>query len=85
MRLQLDPKFGTPGWAALVRVVYFDLGSGRWALGCNGEQVAAMQKHDSRSWRTAQVNVTLGNNSTLLTLSSLGGEDDVFSLLEVLL
>ena len=84
MQLQLDPKFGASGRAALARVVYFDLGRGSWALGCNGARVAVTQKHDSRSWRTAEANLTLGNG-TLLTLSSLAGEDDVFSLLEILL
>ena len=37
-----------------------------------------------RAWRVAEVNVTLAPESRL-TLSSLDGEDDIFSLVEVLL
>jgi hypothetical protein len=69
---------------ALVRVVYFDQGGGSWALGYNGAQIASVKKHHTKTWLTTEVNMTFAQSRTF-TLTSLDGEDDVFSLLEVLL
>ena len=82
--VRLHPEFGVAGAKALVRVVYFDRGSGRWALGYNDTWVAAVQKHNSTRWETAEASVTLGMSRDI-TLMSMDAEDDVFSLLEVLL
>eukprot|EP00935_MAST-01C_sp_MAST-1C-sp1_P001982 g1982.t1 len=90
-----EVKSGRSGQAAraLVRVVYFDRGIGAWQLGQDGAAVSSVRKQDTQTWQVSETNVTLGqgqgrgagNNGTLLTLSSLDGEDDVFSILEVLL
>ena len=93
--LELDPKFAAAamGRTALVRTVFYDKGLGRWALGYGGRQVLVVRKQGmrgGRAWRTAEVNVTLlatphHGVPQQLTLSSLDGEDDIFSLIEVLL
>eukprot|EP01043_Picozoa_sp_COSAG02_P052438 COSAG02_NODE_5649_length_4152_cov_2.423143_2_plen_613_part_00 len=88
--LELDPAFAAAaaGRVALVRVVYYDQGVGQWALAYGGKQALVVRKQDTRggrAWRTAEVNVTIVQPNQMLTLSSLGGEDDVFSLIEVLL
>ena len=91
--LKLDPTFAAAaaGHTALVRVVFYDKGVGRWALGYGGRQLLVVRKQDMRSgraWRTAEVNVTLLPTTVaapLLTLRSLDGDDDIFSLIEVLL
>ena len=88
IKLRLDPRFGATGQAALVRIVYFDRGDGRWALGYGGSAAASVQKHNTRSWLVAEVNITLlapHTGSSHLTLSSLDRQDDIFSLVEVLL
>ena len=88
IRLRLDPQFGTTGQRALARVVYFDRGDGRWALGYGGAAAASVKKHNTLSWLVAEVNITLlapRTGSSHLTLSSLDRQDDVFSLIEVLL
>ena len=94
MTLELDPKFATAalGRTALVRVVFYDRGFGRWALGYAGTQVLVVRKQNMTSgcaWRSAEVNMTVLTAAPempqQLTLRSLDGEDDIFSLLEVLL
>eukprot|EP01050_Picozoa_sp_SAG11_P009655 SAG11_NODE_923_length_6539_cov_3.477484_3_plen_248_part_00 len=82
--VRLDLEFGVAGTRASIRVVYFDRGGGRWALGYDGTQVATVQKRNSTRWETAEANVTLGKSRDI-TLMSMNAEDDVFSLLEVLL
>lgn len=86
--VRVDPRLGGGGRAALVRVVYLDRGSGRWTLSCGGATVATVRKTATEMWKVAEANVTLAaiqSNGTELTLSSLDEEDDVFSLLEVLM
>jgi|EP01043_Picozoa_sp_COSAG02_P024295 hypothetical protein len=83
--VQLDPRFGSAvATKACIRVVYFDQGSGRWMLGYDNIRVATVQKHNSKRWESVEANVTLGNSRDI-TLMSMNAEDDVFSLLEVLL
>ena len=85
--VQLDKNFGGAVIAkkrALVRVVYLDQGDGSWALGYNGAQIASVKKHHTKMWQTTEVNMTFAQSRTF-TLASLDSEDDVFSLLEVLL
>ena len=83
IRLRMDPRFGEPGKSrATVRVAYLDHGAGRWTLGCDGAVAATVRKTGGDGWRLAEANVTLCRE---LVLASLDGEDDVFSLLEVLL
>jgi hypothetical protein len=53
-------------------------------LGYDNAQVATVQKHNSKKWESVEANVTLGNSRDI-TLMSMDAEDDVFSLLEVLL
>jgi hypothetical protein len=85
--VQIEKNFGGSVIAkkrALVRVVYFDQGGGSWALGYNGTRLASVKKHHTKTWKTTEVNMTFAQSRTF-TLASLDGEDDVFSLLEVLL
>jgi hypothetical protein len=95
--LQLDPKFGAPGKRALVRVWYLDHGNGRWAIGYAGAKVSAVQNRDSQLWKMAEVNITLTKQPTedqitlfsiksaVATAKNLTVDDEIFSLLEVLL
>ena len=59
--------------------------------GYGGRKVLVVRKHGTTSglaWDSAQVNVTMLAPTmvgAVLTLSSLDGEDDIFSLVEILL
>ena len=93
--VRIDPQFGlsrraggqTAGVPATISVVYLDRGGGRWALSLDGRAVAIVTKRNSGTWRAAEANVTLGGSQqgSLLSLHSLDAQDDIFSLMEVLL
>lgn len=96
--VRVDPLFGASRRqstararaAATVSVVYLDKGRGRWTLALDGDVVATVHKIDSGSWKTATAQVLLAGGSSsaaghVLSLQSLDSQDDVFSLLEVLL
>ena len=88
---ELDHNFAVAaeGQTALVHLVFYDQGLGRWALGYGGKHVLVVRKQDMRggkAWRSASVNVTLQTAvPPQLTLSSLDAEDDIFSMIEVVL
>ena len=46
--------------------------------------LATVRKTGGEGWRLAEANVTLCQELALASLASLDGEDDVFSLVEVL-
>ena len=89
--IRLDPSFGTASSPAVIRLVYLDQGSGNIAVTYDGQRVARVPKTNSGSWRVARANITLAPlarrtaGMDMITLSSEDDEDDIFSLLEVLL
>lgn len=82
---------------ATVRVAYFDQGNGRWRLSWDNagtmETLLEVSKKNSGHWQIAEANFTIPKNGLRnggpsgedMALESLDGEDDVFSLIELLL
>ena len=77
-----------------VRVVYYDKGTGRWALeydavGDSRKTACVVTKTDSGTWKERTVNLTdgyFGNRGPRgadLMLVNLGAEDDIFHMIEV--
>ena len=89
--IRIDPRFGTASAAAVIRLVYLDQGSGNIVITYDGDRVGSVPKMNSGSWRVARANMTLApaarrtTGMDVLTLASENAEDDIFSLLEVLL
>eukprot|EP00040_Diaphanoeca_grandis_P031994 m.192702 g.192702 ORF g.192702 m.192702 type:complete len:636 (-) comp32479_c1_seq3:66-1973(-) len=85
IKVNINTEFGV-GKKATIRVVYFDLGFGRWTLRyCSEQTVMTVSKSNSSRWQTSSGVVPITRGCTSLEISSLDGEDDVFSLMELLL
>ncbi|MDB6114414.1 MAG: type sorting protein, partial [Lacunisphaera sp.] len=94
---RLDPRFLTAGAdkRAAVHIVYFDEGTGRWALRYQDatgalKQAVEVQKKNTRRWQ--EITVPLddagfggkGPRGCDLQLQNTDAEDDLFQLVEVL-
>lgn len=100
IRLALDKSFAAfyrmPDTGSLnltLRVVYLDFGEGSWQLAYRSQAgmprliALTVQKSNSGHWKMAEANVEIVLTTASdydFALSSLTKEDDVFSLMEVL-
>ena len=101
--MQLDAAFGasyrdvtTKALAVTIRVVYYDLGLGSWALRSGGSATPVLQvkKTNTKAWLTAATNTSLPatldyGKGVDISLRSVcyapDCDNEAFSLLEVLI
>ena len=96
MYFDLDDEFysGSPPYSCTLRVVYYDQGTGRWALRYdatgNFQQTAlTVTKTDSGTWKKEIVDISDGNfknrcpNNTDIMLTNMDEEDDLFHMIEL--